>query len=461
MKKIFLVLVGVFFWAFLPKLSLAATLYLSPASSSVVDGATFSVTVRVNTQSADVNTAEANISYSTDTLDLVSVKQGANFYLSSPGSPSRGQGTAYFGGGIPNPGYNGTSGVLGTLSFRAKATGSASIVISSGKVLLNDGNGTDALSGMASTKISITETPASTSTSLTVTSTTHPDPTKWFAKSDVSLSWNRPANIYGYSFELDQTSDTIPDNTLDTTITTNKTYIGNKDGVWYFHIKARAQSASAEFTDTVHFKIQIDATAPKAYELALSNSNKTVSFQTTDDASGIGRYELSVDDKMIESDAKSPYNFSDLSAGPHVVKVMAYDLAGNSTAAQASFIVSSGSTGTASIFPKSVSIPFYAFAILILLILILILLNIWLLVAFLRRGKRNYGFGPIAKLQTDIDEMLENLRHDIDHKLLGLTAKSSEDLFVKQAKAARAIEIDINKTKQKIDNKIDKSSRKR
>src|ERR1700682_3863786 len=90
-----------------PRLALAATEYFTPSSGNFAVGTTFHVSVQVNTQGAAVNTAEANISFSTSTLQLVSVRQGSTFYLTSPGSPAKGSGTVYFGGGLPTPGYTG------------------------------------------------------------------------------------------------------------------------------------------------------------------------------------------------------------------------------------------------------------------------------------------------------------------------------------------------------------------
>jgi len=157
----------------LPKFTKAATLFLSPQTGSFSVGQTITVTVRTNTHGQDVNTAEANISYSIDTLTLTKVTQGSTFYLPAPGSPSKGAGTAYVGGGLPTPGYNGGSGLIGTLTFTAKAAGTANVTISSGKVLLNDGFGTDAYTG--NTNSTFTITPATAKP--TPTPTPSPEPT--------------------------------------------------------------------------------------------------------------------------------------------------------------------------------------------------------------------------------------------------------------------------------------------
>ena len=140
----------------LPQTSLAATLFLSPASGSFPVGATFKVGVRTNTAGQAANTAESTVTYDSNVIEIVSVAPGSTFTLQTPGSPSKSGGTAFFSAGIPTPGYNGSSGSLGVITFRAKAEGTASVSVSSGKVLLNDGNGTDALSGTSGGNYTIT-----------------------------------------------------------------------------------------------------------------------------------------------------------------------------------------------------------------------------------------------------------------------------------------------------------------
>ncbi|HEY0979854.1 MAG TPA: cohesin domain-containing protein [Candidatus Paceibacterota bacterium] len=160
MKKItfsFLIVLIAWFCASAP--ATAATLVVTPPSASVTEGSTFSVSVRTDTQGQSVNVAEATVGFSTDTLEIVSVSPGATFTLQTPGSPSKTASTAYFSAGIPS-GYNGSAGMLGRITFRAKKAGKATISVTSGKVLLNDGNATNALNGTSGSVITITPKPA-------------------------------------------------------------------------------------------------------------------------------------------------------------------------------------------------------------------------------------------------------------------------------------------------------------
>jgi len=354
----------------------AATLYISPASGSYSVGSTITLTVRSNTQGVNVNTAEASIAYSTENLELVSVKQGSTFYLASPGSPSKGAGTAYFAGGLPNPGYNGTSGILGTLTFRARAIGTATVSVSYGHVLLNDGNGTDALSGTTAGHYTITPPPIG---GPEVISGSHPDQNAWYAKSEVDLSWSRPDKAYGFSFELDQIADTIPDNSLDATNSTIQSYPDLKDGVWYFHIKARAQPNNAAFGGTTHFKIQIDTTAPEVFQI--QKSNDVLTFETTDKLSGVDHYDVYADGSLVVAKATSPYTLNNLKAGSHQIEVLAVDKAGNDRKAQLSIMVAAG----AGFFQQTITLPIFVLILINLLILILFIIVFWLLTQIRKR----------------------------------------------------------------------------
>jgi hypothetical protein len=400
-----------------PKISQAATIYVSPGSGNYGVGSTFTVNIAVNTQSQTTNTAEARVSYTN--LDVVSVRQGSTYYLSSPGSPSKGSGTVYFGGGLPTPGYNGNGGIIGSITFRAKAEGVATVSVDSGKVLLNDGLGTDALSGTSGARFTIVPPPVG---SPIVTSGSHPSSEGWYNKTSLTLSWSRPNEAYGFSFELDQDPNTVPDNTLDTTITTTKTYEDLKDGAWYFHIKARPTNPSSSFGATTHFKVQIDTIAPENFDVSVAES--TINYDAKDLGSGIDRYEVFADGKKVEGD-KSPVTIFGLKDGQHQITVTAYDKAGNKRDAKAVMEVHGVTIG---FFQRSIQIPLYLLIVINFVILLLITLIIWLI--FRRRNSHASHANEISTLQSEIDELK------------------------KEYAAAAELNKKITKTKRKIDSKL-------
>ena len=453
MKKFFLGVIF-FFCFFVVDNASAATLFVNPGSGSFNVGSTFTVSVRTNTQGEPVNTAEANITYSTDTLELVSVSQGANFYLPAPGSPSRGSGTAYFGGGLPSPGYNGVSGIIGSMTFRARAVGTATVSVTSGKVLLNDGQGTNALNGTSNARFTITPPPVG---SPEVTSTTHPDPTGWSAKDDVILNWSRPTGAYGFSFELDQKSDTTPDNQLDTTITTTKTYENLADGTWYFHIKSRGESTG--FGNTTHFRIGVDTQKPLLFEIKLVGQEDlkdvtqtpTITFEATDELSGIDYYSVFLDGEVVEEKAQSPFSFSKIEKGPHLVRITAFDKAGNDRKAELPIIVSG--PPVVGFFQRNLEFPLY---LLLLINLVLLVLIILILKSVFKKKKNVKNSDAISDIQSDIDQSLDDLKQRLSQRILNLTAETKKELASKERIVADEVKVSVTKAKTKIDKRIGK-----
>lgn len=447
-------------WLLLPRTSLAATLYLSPSSGSFPVGTTFTVTLRTDTQGAPVNTAEATVNFSASTLELAHVSGGSNFPLQTPGSPSQSNGSAFFSGGIPTPGYTGSNGVVGSMTFRATAVGAADLTIVSGKVLLNDGQGTDALSGTSSAHFTITPPPVG---GPQVTSTTDPDPNSWYATSTVIVSWNRPNNAYGFSFQLDQNPSTIPDNILDTTITQTHTYTNVPEGTSYFHIKAKSQDGT--FGATTHFQINVDTHSPEPFQisLAVNSTDKLpiIQFETKDDLSGIGHYEVLVDGASVQKQASSPFTLPSLGGGSHNVEVVAYDKAGNSTKAQLQVMVSGSALAlgkSASFLQKTLQVPAY---VILALLLVIILLFIFLIIVILRRRKQLQTADPVAAIQAHVDASLEDLKLHISQELASLSHASLNKMQEQEERILGQINSNISKTRAKVDSEISQLKKKR
>lgn len=130
-------------------------MYVTPSTTTINKDATFTVTVRTDTEGQSINVAEAMVSFPSDKLAVVRATPGGTFSIQTPGSPRITKNQVFFSAGIPTPGYNGKNGVLGTITFRAIAPGAAMIKVESGKILLNDGKATDALVQKASATINV------------------------------------------------------------------------------------------------------------------------------------------------------------------------------------------------------------------------------------------------------------------------------------------------------------------
>ncbi len=135
----------------------AATLSISPSSGTIAVGKTFTARVLVGSGGQSVNAVSGTVSFSSDTLTLTGIsKSGVVTLWAQNPSYSNSSGSASFQGVILN-GYSGSSGTVVTLTFKAKAAGTGTISISQGSssVLLNDGQGTNVLSGTSGASFTI------------------------------------------------------------------------------------------------------------------------------------------------------------------------------------------------------------------------------------------------------------------------------------------------------------------
>ena len=135
----------------------AATLGISPESVTTSVGKTIAVKVVVGTAGQSVNAISGQINYPNNLLTLTSITKGnlITLWAQDP-TYSNASGSATFQGVILN-GYKGDAGSVITLIFKAKNQGTANISIASSgsSVLLNDGQGTNALTGTTGGTIKI------------------------------------------------------------------------------------------------------------------------------------------------------------------------------------------------------------------------------------------------------------------------------------------------------------------
>lgn len=333
--------VGILLLGFLVLLALpaqAATntrIYLTPSSGRLNLGNEFEIEVLADTQGSSVNTAEANLTFSSNTLELLSVTQGSTFVLPTPDSKLVEGNTIYIGGGLPTPGYNGKSGVIGVLKFRAKAIGRATVNLTRGRMLLNDGNGSSA--NVSTSGASFDITPAAVG-SVEVYSPTHSNQQAWSNHNDVELAWILPAGAKEVSYIWDQSPDTIPDDIIDPSTTNSISFPKTADGTWYFHIKARGSAPNYPFGQTVNYKVSIDTVAPTSINLKLLHekddahvsTTPSIAFSAIDATSGVWRYDVYMDNKFVKELADEPFLYDGQELGDHVIKVIGYDRAGNS-----------------------------------------------------------------------------------------------------------------------------------
>ncbi len=154
MKKILFILI-ISLISF-PAFTLAAILYLEPASGEYYQNDTFIVKVKIDTENECINAVDVGLEYSKDILEAIDFSRAnsiLNIWLKPP-SISKEKGLISFTGGVPGGycgrliGDPGESNILGKIIFKAKEISEKQQVeikfLDSSQVLLNDGFGTPA-----------------------------------------------------------------------------------------------------------------------------------------------------------------------------------------------------------------------------------------------------------------------------------------------------------------------------
>lgn len=318
----------------LPRVELS----FSPRTASFVENSTFDIPILINTRGASINGIEARVIFDRDKLEIIKPSSGQSIIgvWVEPPSYDNTRGTASYVGVIPN-GITTSSGLVGTITFRAKRTGSAVISFNaSSRVLLNDGQGSEAQVDLGRGEYTLLPKAPE---GVTVYSETHPFQSEWYNNKSPVLFWDKDAGVSGFSYVLDDKPTTIPENEV-TDVATVKGYENLNDGLWYFHIKAYKNGV---WGSTGHFLMRIDTAPPADFkpeaDYLVASVNLTeralVSFFTTDNLSGIDHYEVGVIDRAgpvtvspVFVQAESPFQVP-LTGENLSVVVRAVDRAGN------------------------------------------------------------------------------------------------------------------------------------
>lgn len=150
----------------------AAVLKAIPTATSYAVGDTIWVKVVVSSDTQSINGAAATITYPTDLLSLSSISKTGSIMTLWAQEPtfSNATGTAKF-EAIALNGFTGTNGTVVTLVFKAKKAGTASVEVTSGSVLANNGEGTNVLNARESARVIIGSAKAPTAPAQTTTET--------------------------------------------------------------------------------------------------------------------------------------------------------------------------------------------------------------------------------------------------------------------------------------------------
>jgi hypothetical protein len=342
-----------------------ASLYFSPTSVTRSVNQTFSATVKVNSDGQSINAAQGSIVFDPYKVEVTGISKSGSIFNLWTQEPvfSNTEGTVDFEGGLPNPGFSGAAGTILTISFRTKTAttvnGYTDINIVSGAILANDGLGTNILTSLGKLTLTITpgvnssvttEAPVSAgSESPIVSSSTHPDSTKWYSNNSPQFSWTLPSDVTGVSYLITEKPVSNPGPNSDGLIS-KASALNLADGTHYLHVKFKRNGAWGPIT---HFQFNIDTTPPLEFEMTMADAVPTatardITFKTTDSMSGIDHYEVKANDKTdwetVTNDKAGQSYVINLNSGVNNVQVKAVDSAGNSVMASKNVDVTASPT---------------------------------------------------------------------------------------------------------------------
>jgi hypothetical protein len=451
----------------------AASLSFTPASGNYSANQTFTVGVAINSEGAQVNSAQGNISFSPATLQVVSISRDGspfNLWVEEP-TFSNTAGTIKFSGG-------GTAALTGTrnifsVTFRARAAGEATVSARDMRILAGAGQdvtgtigtgtytiaaaaptpapapapapaATQPSSGLGGIGAGITPQPPSN-----INSPTHPEDDEWYATSTATFTWSVATGIVSIRTSIDESATSTP-----TEVTTppiaSKTYTDLEDGIWYFHLAFENRNG---WGDPGHRRIQIDTIPPEEFELRVEpgDLSATLYFSTTDSGSGIAAYAIEVNgvqrERLTQNDLVDGERFTlgNLAPGETTFTVIASDLAGNTTSAEAVAEVTGRLPGTQDDEGEQVSLfgPVYWVS-----LIFAFLLAIVIGMLFFERKRMGEEKDRIKAEAIEASERLVSifdvLREEIEEKVLSLSHKPNMTDTERQTLQALKEALDIS-----------------
>jgi len=174
-------------------------------------------------------------------------------------------------------------------------------------------------------------------------------PDIWYSSINGSFSWNLPTDVIAVAISIATSSTSEAETVYNPPIDkVNLSFKNLSEGVQYLVVEFKNRDGWGVASNQ---EIKIDTLPPESLNISVkssqgNNSFPVLNFRAEDKVSGIDYYQIYTDDneltKLTPNEALFGYVFSKLVDGTYTVRVVAVDMAGNSTERTIPVVVSAG-----------------------------------------------------------------------------------------------------------------------
>lgn len=179
------------------------------------------------------------------------------------------------------------------------------------------------------------------------------DPEIWYKSTEGIFTWTLSTDINAVAIGISTSSENKPElndgAVFEPPVNEFKITSDHvQDGIQYLNIKFKNQ---AGWGAVLNRKIQIDTTTPEYFDILVQadtalSSFPVIYFEAKDVTSGIDYYEIIISNfepvKITANEARSGYQLKDLEDGNYLVRVIAYDKAGNIKESNREVVITAG-----------------------------------------------------------------------------------------------------------------------
>lgn len=344
-----------------------ASLFISPTSGTYPIGEPFTVEVRINTGGNAVGTANATLAYDPSDASFVAVSDEGSVFSTILVDSSRQIGRIDLSGLVTNgkTPFTGEDGLFARVTFTPLRNVTTQFHFESGAAtapLSPLGASVGSLANILS-KLQIASysfVPKQTEAASVIYTSTQqvsadetfeitplPVPNnEWFGTTSVKLSWSLPEGATEMRTLVSSKPEDVPTKVYQVPVN-SVTIPEISEGKQYFLLQFKF---NGEWGSVIKYPLNVDLTAPGDVVVKETQREDTsdprVSFaiETTDELSGIQKYEMSIDggeSTVWEKKENELYQPEGLTPGEHVLTVTAFDHAGNTATADLLFLVQS------------------------------------------------------------------------------------------------------------------------